>query len=285
MTLAAIAALVFAAGSRLLMPGDSEGLDATPPLPAVAAPPAPPRPAARPPPQVLERLPVSRAALELPAARASGVGAPEAGSRLYEILPLDAAQTQIAGPLRVEYTLDAELTRQVFEVLERGRVGLGHVILLNPATGSVLAYASTDVARFPPTRAYPAASLIKVITAAAALDSDPQTARLPCRSRGSPYRLTPSRIDPPKNGRVVSLRRALATSNNQCFAQLAVHAVGGEALVDAISRFGWLSPPAPGHDPGRRSSKRNILLYFTARVQTVGRDAEIGNPRWCFGTR
>ena len=62
----------------------------------------------------------------------------------------------ISGPLRVEYTLDAELTRQVFRVLRQGRVKLGHVILLEPDTGRILTYASTDIETFPPTRAYPA---------------------------------------------------------------------------------------------------------------------------------
>jgi cell division protein FtsI/penicillin-binding protein 2 len=114
----------------------------------------------------------------------------------------------------------------------------------------VLAYASTDAKRFPPTRSYPAASLVKVITAAAALDRAPETARLPCRYRGSPYRLTESRLDPPEVGREVTLRKALATSNNQCFAQLAVHAVGVAPLIEAIGRFGWLNAPAPAHAPG-----------------------------------
>jgi cell division protein FtsI/penicillin-binding protein 2 len=211
-------------------------------------------PPLRPPPEILERLPVSRRALELPAAAPGeeDLPVPIAGERgrLYELIPVSREDSRLRGPLRVEYTLDAELTRQVFRVLERGRVNLGHVILLEPATGRVLAYASTDLERFPPTRAYPAASLVKVITAAAALGSDPAKAKLPCRYRGSPYRLTRSRIDPPKQGHTVSLRRALATSNNQCFAQLAVHAVGGAPLVEAIDRFGWLSEPAVAHAAG-----------------------------------
>ena len=191
------------------------------------------------------RLPVSRAALALPAAP-SGASA-DGPERLFEVV--DAAGD--GGPLRIEYSLDAELTRHVFRVLEEGHVALGHVIVLDPATGRVLAYASTDTQRFPATRTYPAASLVKVITAAAALGADPYAARLPCRYSGSPYRLTPSRIDPPRrSGNVVSLRQALATSNNQCLAQLAVHSVGVEMLLDTISRFGWTHEPAPAHAAG-----------------------------------
>jgi len=121
---------------------------------------------------------------------------------------------------------------------------------MEPNQGRVLAYASTDPDRFPPTRNYPAASLVKVITAAAVLDRSPAAARIPCRFSGSPYRLTAARIDPPRRGHEITLQRALATSNNQCLAQLAVHAVGLQTLIEALGRFGWLSVPAPAHATG-----------------------------------
>lgn len=209
---------------------------------------APGRPAARlsaPPPDLLERLPVTRRVLDLPV-ETNRIGA----ERFVEVVQTPGSGLGAAGALRVAYTLDPELTRQVFRALRNGRVALGHVILLDPRNGRVLAYASTDIEHFPPTRTYPAASLVKIITAAAALDRDPGLADLPCRFRGSPYRLTPARIDPPKVGVEVSLRKALASSNNQCFAQLAVHAVGEGPLLSAISRFGWLAAPAPAHAPG-----------------------------------
>ncbi|MEM7409729.1 MAG: penicillin-binding transpeptidase domain-containing protein [Myxococcota bacterium] len=196
---------------------------------------------------VLERLPMTRTALDLPVTGEADASPPASlPGRLFERFPAPAN----GGTYTVEYTLDAELTRQVHKVLRRARVELGNVIVMDPEQGRVLAYASTDPERFPPTRNYPAASLVKVITAAAALDRAPSEARLPCRYRGSPYRLTESRLDPPDRGREVTLRKALATSNNQCFAQLAVHAVGVNPLIEAIGRFGWLRAPAPAHAPG-----------------------------------
>jgi len=224
-------------------------------IPDVAAAPDREVTAELPPRTIVERLPASPAALDLRVLGEMGedvgfASESDAYGRLYETFPLRERESGWTSPLRLEYTLDAELTRAVFRVLRHGRVKLGHVIVLDPATGRVLAYASTDVGRFPPTRNYPAASLVKVITAAAALDQAPSVANLPCRFRGSPYRLTPARLDPPKVGNTVSLRRALATSNNQCFAQLAVHAVGERPLLEAISRFGWLTEPAPAHAAG-----------------------------------
>jgi cell division protein FtsI/penicillin-binding protein 2 len=170
--------------------------------------------------------------------------------RFVEALPILRGKASRIETLRVHYTLDTELTRSAFEILRDGKVALGHVILLDPDSGRVLTYASTDAVQFPPNKLYPAASLVKVITAAAALHVDPGLAGLPCRYSGSPYALTPRSIDPPRIGHEISLRKALASSNNQCFAQLAVHAVGEAPLIDAISRFGWLSRPAPEHPAG-----------------------------------
>ncbi len=156
----------------------------------------------------------------------------------------------VPGPLRIETTLDAELTREIWRILERGRVELGHVLVFDPRDGELWAYVSTDPERFPPTRLYPAASLIKVVTTAAALDVSPGVRRRKCHYVGNQYRLTRRRVDPPRGGNAVTMRKALATSNNQCFAQLAVHTLGSNALLEAIDRFGLLHAPAPGHAAG-----------------------------------
>lgn len=203
-------------------------------------------PLANPPRHLFERPPVTARVLSLDTA-ANELGA----ERFVESMPILRGTAGEIELLHVRYTLDTELTRNVFKILHNGKVALGHVILLDPDTGRVLTYASTDVTQFPPNKLYPAASLVKVITAAAALDRDPGLAKLPCRYSGSPYTLTRKSIDPPRSGTEVSLRKALASSNNQCFAQLAVHAVGEVPLLDAISRFGWLSAPAPAHPAGR----------------------------------
>ena len=260
---------------------------ATEALPAVGAPPpGPPRA----PSGLLKRLPISRAAMELPVTgedEASPAGS--SPGHLFERVRLPG------GAHTVEYSLDAELTRQVFRSLDNARVALGNAIVIDPSNGRVLAYASTDTDRFPPTRSYPAASLVKVITAAAALDLSPDSARLPCRYRGSPYRLTESRLEPPEVGKEVSLRKALATSNNQCFAQLAVHVVGANPLIDAITRFGWLRAPAPGHAPGEADPGEDrldvgrlgcgldgcrITPLHAAQLAASLADGELVVPRW-----
>lgn len=202
---------------------------------------------------LMARLPVDRSEFGTRLI-AGGELDPATQARFFEVLGNDAlpelASGAVPGPLRVEYTFDAALTDDVLRILRRARSPRAHVIVLDPRSGRVLAYVATDAERFPPTRPYPAASLVKVVTAAAALDVSPDRAREPCLYRGNPYRLSRSRVRRPSRGHASSLERALAMSNNQCFAQLTVEAVGEEALLDAIDRFGWTKPPAPGHESG-----------------------------------
>ncbi|HEY8122444.1 MAG TPA: penicillin-binding transpeptidase domain-containing protein [Myxococcota bacterium] len=204
-------------------------------LPPVSSPPAPqPRRAALPPDAL--SAPTSRAAVR---ALAESAGSFE---RTFALADHES--------VRLRYSLDPELTRAIWRIVEQGHVARAHIVVMDLETGALAAYVSTDPATFPPDRAYPAASLVKVVTAAAALDAAPSLAHSSCRFAGSPYVLTPARVNPPKRGAEITLERALATSNNQCFAQWAVHRVGARGMLDAIDRFGLLSPPAPDHPPG-----------------------------------
>jgi hypothetical protein len=166
--------------------------------------------------------------------------------RFGEALQLPAG----SAPVQVEYSLDRELSERVFELFDRYHVDLGHAIVADARSGRLLVYASTDTERFPPTRRYPAASLVKVVTASAAMRHAPKALERDCRYRGSPYTLTRALLTPPVRGNTASFRRALATSNNQCFAQLAVHALGPRRLLEQITAFGWLNRPALGHEQG-----------------------------------
>jgi hypothetical protein len=246
---------------------------------------------------VFARLPTSAPAFRAALASADWLPQPlEPGTRLWEKLPVPEDRADLVTPLRVEYTFDAHLTERVFGILAEGHVDLGHVLVLDPATDEVWVYASTDVARFPPTSLYPAASLIKVVTAAAALEGSPGAEDRPCRFEGSPYRLTPRRVNAPQRGTEVSLRKALATSNNQCFAQLAVHRIGATGMLDVIRRFGLLEAPAPAHaagqalDPGADPfalgrlgcglAGCRITPLHAAQLASIVADGEVRPARW-----
>jgi cell division protein FtsI/penicillin-binding protein 2 len=159
-------------------------------------------------------------------------------------------QIRSAGAIRVEYSLDEALTDRIFEILRRGRVARGHAIVLDPRSGRLLAYVSTDPRDFPAERAYPSASIVKVLTAAAMLEEADRGAEIDCVYRGNKYRLHYRRLERPKQGHRATLEEALASSNNQCFSQWALHVLGEDRIRETLDRFGWLSPPAPGHEPG-----------------------------------
>jgi cell division protein FtsI/penicillin-binding protein 2 len=151
----------------------------------------------------------------------------------------------------IEYTVDSQLDEEVRGVLKRGRVPLGHVIVMDPSDGALLSYVSTDPVAFSATRTYPTASLMKVVTAAAVLRHAPEAATRDCRYLGNPHRVGQKDLSPPRSGgRVDSFWRALAISNNQCFARLAVHDVGEEGMLEEMRRVGLLESPAAGHAAG-----------------------------------
>lgn len=249
------------------------------------------------PPSVLARLPASREALEAALATASWLPQPASpGSRLWESLPAPADRPDLVTPLRIEYTVDPVLSERIFDLLDASRIDLGHVLVLDPETDELLAYASTDLERFPPTGIYPAASLIKVVTAAAVLEAAPAVATRPCRFAGSPYRLSRARVDPPRSGTEISLKKALATSNNQCFAQLAVHQLGAAGMLGAIRRFGFLEQPAPAHAAGQAEDPGDdrfalgqlgcglagcrITPLHAVRLAGTLADGRLDDPRW-----
>jgi TonB family protein len=168
------------------------------------------------------------------------------GRRVIEVV--DAAPAGI----EIEYTVDPELDARVQAVLERSGVANGQVILLDPASGEIFAYISTDPLGFPATRTYPTASLMKVVTAAAALRYVPAAAHRDCRYRGSPYAVSREELAPPRTGGSLdTLRGALAISNNQCFARLAVRDVGKEKLFREMAELGMFDAPAPRHPAAR----------------------------------
>jgi hypothetical protein len=232
-----------------------------PVLPAVSAP--PPLPSVE---QAwIEDPPRSRERFALARERASAID-PSAVPRLVEWLepvgrasfyrfgaPIFESDTEAAGggPFRIEYSLDETLTDSVFEILRRGRVSRGIVLVIDPRSGRLLTYAVTDPEALPPGHAYPAASIVKIVTAAALIETAPDQPNPTCVYRGNKYRLSRRRIDRPRSGHRTSLRRALAHSNNRCFSQWAAHDVGREKLLETLARFGWLTSPAPGHDAGQ----------------------------------
>jgi penicillin-binding protein A len=243
--------VLFAVGlSAALLPGADD--DASASIAVSSGPPEPAPPAAATEPDAPPAAPL-RALSPRGRLDAEVLAAPAAREQFSQLRIVDGALERAPGAtdgMRLRYTLNPELSAAVWKALERGRFEMAHVVVMDPNTGAVLAFASTDPVHFPPDKTYPAASLVKVITAAATLDRAPQAANEVCRFVGSPWRLTRDRLRTPARGNESDMRKALAMSNNQCFARWAVHRVGPSAMLGAIDRFGMLTAPALGHPSG-----------------------------------
>ncbi|MFP8874407.1 MAG: hypothetical protein VCB42_07740, partial [Myxococcota bacterium] len=109
--------------------------------------------------QVLERVPSGGGgfAPELRPVEASPDGAALGHRAFIDWVEPPQGMFGIAGPLRVEYTMDVDLTERVLRRLRAARSERAHAIVLDVRSGRVLAYVSTDEEGFPASRTYPAA--------------------------------------------------------------------------------------------------------------------------------
>ena len=200
----------------------------------------------------------------------------------------------------VEYTLDPELELAIRRQLLERDADLAHVILMDTRTGNLLAFVSTDPETLPAARAYPTASLMKIVTAAAVLRTAPELARRSCGYVGSPWELPLDGLEEaPDDARRHSFSRALALSNNQCFGRYAVRDLGSEALLQEIETVGFLEAAA-GHPAGELVAPRSRLAlahlgsgmagsYVTplgaVRLAAALATGELVTPRWIARVR
>ncbi len=153
---------------------------------------------------------------------------------------------ELPGGARVLLSLDERLQSGVLELFRKFDPPYGVFAAVEPDTGRVRALVGYrkggESDPWLPLKAiYPAASLIKVITAAAALERGEVAPDEGIPYRGGIYRITKRGIHA-KNGRGVptmSLTEAMAKSANSVFGKVAVENVGGEALAEYLEKFGF----------------------------------------------
>lgn len=141
------------------------------------------------------------------------------------------------GPLTISSTIDPQMQRRAEELLSTNRDRRAALVVVEADTGRLLALAGIERRRNNPSVGLradaPAASLFKVVTAAAALEEvslDPST-RL--TFVGRPHTLFRYQLKERtrRRGRVVTLTKSFANSNNPIFARLGVHKIGEDLLL------------------------------------------------------
>jgi cell division protein FtsI/penicillin-binding protein 2 len=147
---------------------------------------------------------------------------------------------------RVTLTLDEDLQKGIFALFRHFDPPYGIFVAMEPDTGRVMAlvgYRKGGEAdpTLPLKAIYPAASLIKVVTASAALEEGNISPEDEISYRGGIYGITRKGIHA-KDGRGVpsmSLEEAIARSANAVFGKVAVNYVGSETLARYMGKFGF----------------------------------------------
>jgi cell division protein FtsI/penicillin-binding protein 2 len=150
-------------------------------------------------------------------------------------------------PMVIHYSLDEHLQRLTRRLLRRYHPRYGAAVALQPATGRILAMVSYTHPDQPPrvdnlcTEAcFPAASIFKVITAAAAFDTRSLTPSSAVRVAGRNHTLYRTQLDEhlPRY-RTITFQEAFAYSINPAFGRIGIHMLGDSTLTGYARRFGF----------------------------------------------
>jgi cell division protein FtsI/penicillin-binding protein 2 len=143
----------------------------------------------------------------------------------------------------IKTTIDAKLQKYIVRLLRRPQTMQSAIVVSNPFDGRILAMASYDMNgktdNLCLSASFPAASLFKIVSAAAALESAGYTPDKRVNYVGSKHTLYKYQLERPtkRTTRQTNFRKAFASSNNSVFGKLGIYDLGRKALTDYADRF------------------------------------------------
>ena len=146
-------------------------------------------------------------------------------------------------PLIVESSVDGDFQAYIQDLLETSNTERAAVVVLRPDDGRILAmvsYDSKDAGESLCLKAdYPAASLFKIISAAAALESAGFSPEKEVSFVGRKHTLYKNQLREKKSrySATISFKRAFASSINPVFGKLGVHDLDYELLTESARKF------------------------------------------------
>jgi len=146
----------------------------------------------------------------------------------------------------VFYTIDPDLQSYVSRIVSDAPANHVAIVAMNPKTGSILAIAgkSVTVPDIEYHAGFPAASLFKVVTAAAAVEEAGIDSNSLIAFRGGTYTLNQSNYlpNPRADRRIMSVGEALGRSCNPVFGSIGLKYLNGSILARYAEKFGFNQP-------------------------------------------
>jgi cell division protein FtsI/penicillin-binding protein 2 len=204
---------------------------------------SPPAPPAKLTPPQIETAPkkLTRHALSSFLIPSSGVG-----SRLTDEIVIDDKGSRFT----LKTTVNPKLQSYVDALLERSKTIEAAVMVINPRDGRVLVMSGHDqngVAAGVCLKAdYPAASLFKIVSAAAALESAGYSPDKTLYFRGRRHTLYKNQLKQEHAGTTSKtlFRKAFAVSNNAVFGKLGIYVIGPQIMTEYAEKF-YFNRPIP----------------------------------------
>lgn len=167
------------------------------------------------------------------------------GSPLPLELALDANNPEEFS--KISYSIRQDLQDKSDQILRQYKPDYGAIVLMEADTGRLLSlsqFIKTDEAKYKPFYAFPlpAASVFKIVTAAAAIDKYQFSPESTLNFMGGNYTLYKRNVVGPQNSRWsqrVTLREAFARSFNTAFGRLAIENLQAADLIEYAFRFGF----------------------------------------------
>lgn len=146
----------------------------------------------------------------------------------------------------VFFTVNPSLQAEVRRIIAAAPAKHAAIVVIDPSSGKILAAAgkSPSINNIEFHTGFPAASLFKVVTAAAAIETNAIAPESTIRFRGGNYTLTKANYLPSSKSdkRVMTVGEALGKSVNPVFGRLALQHVGAKNLRRYAAAFGFNTP-------------------------------------------
>ena len=159
------------------------------------------------------------------------------------------------GRFTLETSIDSDLQRFAMDLLSRSMTQHSAAVVIRPENGQILAMASHEnngnggKGENTCLRAdFPAASLFKIVAAAAAIEARGMNPETPLVFRGQKYTLYKSQLKEDKGkkgkslGTKTTLREAFSDSINPVFGKIGIHRLGSELISEYAERFLFNQP-------------------------------------------